>query len=381
MVSGIRQMYVFENRRKIFPIHSSYRFVLLTMRNSEGPDSFRAGFYLHSLRSLEAEEAEKEKFHTLSKGMIRRVSPDTLQIPETGGRPLAVLAKMSNGDTFGIESEDGWSVAFTRGFDRTNDSDLFRNDGRGWPVLEGKSTHQFNHCFARPEFAASMSAGLKREGNKRVYRNDCRRFYHSFRLAFRRVASPTNMRAVIVSIIPPQTFHANSLYSVVLTRNESIVSNNDYNGRIAYLCGILNSMPFDFTARTKMQMDIPTVIKGLPIPKKFYYDEITKLSARLTVGTKELEGFAESLRVENVPLTPLERIRATARLDALVAHAYGLTREEYGTVLDSFKFTENPDLLEAESADFNDNKVLRQFYGEVRKLAPGYFDEIAGGQA
>ena len=130
-----------------------------------------------------------------------------------------------------------------------------------------------------------------------------------------------------------------------------------------------------------MQMDIPTVIKGLPIPKKFYYGKITELSARLTVGTKELEGFAESLRVENIPLTPSGRIRATARLDALVAHAYSLTREEYGTVLDSFKFTENPDLLEAESADFNNNKVLRQFYGEVRKLAPRYFDEIAGGQA
>ena len=160
-------MYVFENRRKIFPIDSRYRFALLTMRNSEGPDFFRAGFYLHSLRSLEAEEAEGQKFHTLSKEMIRRVSPDTLQIPETGGRPLAVLAKMSNGDTFGIESEDGWSVAFTRGFDRTNDSDLFKKRWkRGWPVLEGKSTHQFNHCFARPEFVASMSAWPEARGKQ-----------------------------------------------------------------------------------------------------------------------------------------------------------------------------------------------------------------------
>ena len=59
-------MYVFENRRKIFPIDSRYRFVLLTMRNSEGSDSFRAGFYLHSLRSLEAEEAEGQKSSTRS---------------------------------------------------------------------------------------------------------------------------------------------------------------------------------------------------------------------------------------------------------------------------------------------------------------------------
>ena len=377
----IRQMYVFENRRKIFPIDSRYRFVLLTMRNTDGPDSFRAGFYLHDLRSLETEETEGEKFHTLSKEMVRRVSPNTLQIPEIGGRHLAVLAKMSGGNTLGTESEDGWSVALSRAFDKTNDSDLLRERGRGWPVLEGKHIHQFNHVFARSEFVIPMSAGLKREGKKRVYRNDSRRFYHSFRLVFRRVARSTDMRTIIASIIPPQTFHMYTLYSIVLTRNGSIGGGNDYNRRIAHLCGILNSMTFDFTARAKMQMDVPTVIKGLPVPKRIHYDEIAGLAARLSAGTDEFEGFAESLRIDNVSLMPPERIRTTAKLDALVAHAYGLTKEEYATILDSFKFSENPDLLEAESADFNDNKVLRQFYGEIRKLAPRYFDEIAGGQA
>ena len=110
-----------------------------------------------------------------------------------------------------------------------------------------------------------------------------------------------------------------------------------------------------------------------------HHDEIAKLTARLSVGSDEFEGFAESLRVDNVSLTPPERIHTTARLDALVAHAYGLTRGEYQIVLDSFKFTENPTLLEAKSADLNDNKTLRQFYGEVRKLAPGYYDDIVGG--
>ena len=73
--SDIRQMYIFENRKKIFPIDSRYRFMLLTMRNAEGPDSFRAGFYLHSLTSLDTEEKEQKKFHTLSKEVIRKVSP------------------------------------------------------------------------------------------------------------------------------------------------------------------------------------------------------------------------------------------------------------------------------------------------------------------
>ena len=272
-------------------------------------------------------------------------------------------------------------MALTRGFDRTTDAGLLKEDIQGWPVLEGKCIHQFNHDFARPQFVSDMSAGLAREAKKRVYKNKHREFYHSYRLAFRNISSPTNMRTVVSAIIPPQLFHIYSIYSIVPTHNGHFEWGNDYNRMISYLCGVLNSMPFDFAARSKAQMNIVTVIKTLPLPSELHYNEIAKLAAKLSVGTDEFEGFAESLRIENVPLSPPERIRTAARLDALVAHAYDLTRAEYQTVLDSFKFDENPILLESETADFNDNKTLRQFYGEVRRLAPSYHDDIAGGGA
>ena len=153
-------------------------------------------------------------------------------------------------------------------------------------------------------------------------------------------------------------------------------NNNDYNRHTAYLCGIINSMSFDFAARSKIQMDTPTIIRTVPIPNELHYYDIAELASRLSVGTDEFEGFAESLRIENVPLQPPERIRVTARLDALVAHAYGLSIQEYQTVLDSFKFNENAALLETESVDWGDNRILRQFYGEVRKLAPTYYRKI-----
>ena len=92
---------------------------------------------------------------------------------------------------------------------------------------------------------------------------------------------------------------------------------------------------------------------------------------------KEFAAFAESFDVETEEMSPAGRIDATARLDALVAHAYGLSRDEYRMVLDSFKFGEDPSLLEAETADWSDNKVLRRFYGEVRKAAMPHFEAIA----
>ena len=377
--SDVQQMYVFENRKKIFPIHSSYRFLLLTLRNMDGPDIFKAGFYLHNLSSLKTNEVEQDKFHTLSKEMVRTISPDTLQIPEVGGVHMGILAKLSGGYTLDSESDDGWGVALSRGLDKTNDADLLKEGGKGWPVLEGRNIHQFNHRFTRPEFTTTMSVGLRREQPKRIYGNSCRDFYNSFRIAFRDISGSTNMRTIVAAIMPPQRFHMYSMRAIVMTRNGSFESGNDYNRRTAYLCGIMNSMPFDFVARSKIQMHTSTVVGAIHVPNEAYYDEIAELAAKLSVGTDEFEGFAESLRVENVPLSPPERIRTTARLDALVAHAYGLTGDEYQAILDSFKFDENPALLEASSADFNDNGVLRQFYGEVRRLAPQYYNEMADG--
>ena len=87
--------------------------------------------------------------------------------------------------------------------------------------------------------------------------------------------------------------------------------------------------------------------------------------------------FADSFGIKPELLSPARRIDITARLDALVAHAYGLSKDEYRTVLDSFKFGEDPSLRDADEADWSDNGVLRKFYGEVRKAAMPYFEEIA----
>ena len=92
----------------------------------------------------------------------------------------------------------------------------------------------------------------------------------------------------------------------------------------------------------------------------------------------DFAAFAESLGIESDELSPADRVDTTARLDALVAHAYGLSKDEYRMVLDSFKFGEDPSMADAKSADWSDNRVLRGFYGEVRRAAMPHFEAIAG---
>lgn len=373
----ILQIYVFENRKKIFPIHSSYRFILLTMRNIQATnDEFPAAFWLHDLESLKG-KSEKEKFVAVSRKDILTMYPKTAVIPEVNDGRAGVLKSLFDNPRFGLDEE--WDVELSSGFQTSQDADLFETSKRGWDVLKGKNIHQFNHHFSESDFVCSKGAGLERLGRKRVYMSKCRELHDTFRVAFRAISSPTNMRSILAAVIPPRTFHAHSVLSIVLSRSGRVELGDAAMARTSYLCGVLNSMSFDFAARSILQMNVSTIILKLPIPKPSEHDGIiTECTAKLCVGTREFEPLAESLHVENETLTPGERIETTARLDALVAHAYGLPREQYRIILDSFKFNEDPSLLKTDTADWSDNDVLKCFYGEVRKAAMKYYDENRG---
>lgn len=376
----ILSLYVFENRQKIFPIHSRYRFVLLSARNSKGSDEFPVGFYLHDLGSLDDKNKTPEKFDVLSKKAIISISPEQYTIPETIGDNLAIFIKISQKESLISGLDAGYRVEITSGFHKTNDADLLLKNKKGWTVLEGKNIHQYNHEWSRPEFVSDKQAGLKRLDGVKVFDGKCKEIHDSFRLVFRRVSSPTNLRTCISTIVPPHVFHSCTLFSFVITKNTQIILDVEYNKKIAYLCGILNSLVFDFASRAKIQMDLPTIIKSLPIPKSDHGQRIAELATKLIVGTSEFEGFAESLRIPNKKLSVPHRIEITAEIDALVAHSYDLTIDEYKTIIDSFKsFKKNPALYNLEEIVW-DNNNLKEFYGEMADLALAYFEAVTEDQ-
>lgn len=362
----ILSLYVFENRKKIFPIDSRYRFMLLSLRNIKGPNLFPTGFYLHDISSLQDKDRERTKFGTLSKEKIRSIYPNSLIIPENLGT-LDIITKMYRCSTLGEGLGADLRVSHSRGFDKTNDSDLFREDGKGWPVHEGKTIHQYNHTWTNPAFTVRQRAGLERE-KKPKYTGQHREFYNSYRLVFRNISSSTNMRTMISTIVPPRTFHAHSLYSIILKQDGKLVLDGRYLETISFLCGIFNSTSFDFLARMIVQVNMSTIIKQIPVPTD-HKNEISLLAATLTVGHEDFAGFADHMRIPNRTLSVPERIDTTAELDVLVAKSYGLNREEYKTILYSFKsFKENPDLRNADEIEWN-NSNLKEFYGEMRRKA------------
>ena len=372
----ILSLYVFENREKIFPIDSRYRFVLLCVQNNIGPDKFPAGFYLHHLTTLNDQTKEKEKFGTLSKSKILESPSGECIIPEASGKELELFEKISQNNSFESGIRDGWSMNMSSGFHKTNNSDLFQKDRKGWPIYEGKHMHQYNHKWSNPQFSANSKNGLDRESRRRVFDGRHVDVHNSFRLVFRDITRSTDTRTTISTVIPPHTFHSQSLRSLILLHNDQIILNRDYDKKILYLCGILNSMTFDFVSRMVIQINLATVIKSLTIPNPDHEDRIAELAAMLLVGTPEFEGLSESIRIKNITLSPSQRIEIAAELDALVAYSYNLTVDEYKIIINSFKlFKKNPTLYNLEEITWN-NKNLKEFYGEMAELALQYFEEI-----
>ena len=202
-------VYEFENRNGIFPeVHRAYKFVLLLIKNTKPTPLFHAAFYLHNINALLA-KSETEKILEIPTSLIRAVSPTDMAIPEFRTREdvsiLEFLYRRHGRVGDGLDN-GRYTIDFVRELDRTNDSGLFRRDGRGWPLVEGKNFHQFIHDYTEPEFSVLKEDGLARTKRIKIYGTMNTQLHESYRLVYRKVASSTNMRTMISCIIPPNAF-------------------------------------------------------------------------------------------------------------------------------------------------------------------------------
>ena len=372
---AIRSIHVFENARGLFPIDPRYRFALLVVRKGSGPDEFPAGFYLHDPRSLEDRSREAGKFATLSKRYLRSLSPDALRIPEVPeGRYWDILAAIHRAGIPLGDGRNGWSAAnHTAAYGTLEKADLSGGRGTGLiPIISGKNIQQFVHDFVLPGTgvdAADVGRITRRGewGNVGV-RNDM------YRLLYRDVTGSTNTRTVIAAITPPGCVFDTSLWHLALGRDGRFEFSGDeearYNAELAYLAGVLNSMTFDFVARSLVNTHLSGVMKSLPVPRPGPRDRrIAEMAAALSVdGSARFGRFAGSMGLENARLEGTERVEVAAALDVEVAAAYGLGAERYGTVVGSFSPERTRSWLMGRAAR-KASVELRAYLAEVRDAA------------
>jgi hypothetical protein len=222
------------------------------------------------------------------------------------------------------------------------------------PLYEGKMIWQFDSKYAEPRYWVEEMAGrqvvLGRRPDEGLALD-----YQAYRCGFRDIASNTNERTLVSTMIPP-TFHGNKLPTVRVFDSEG--QRQIDNATQLFLSAVWNSFTMDWVLRQKVTTTINFFyLYQLPVPRlsavEPRFGPITQRAARLICTTPEFDALAISVGLkghQDGTTDPTERAKLRAELDGLVAHLYGLSEEEFTHILGTFPLVAQPVKVAAHNA-------------------------------
>lgn len=339
LVTGL---FCLENRKEIFEgVHRSFKIVVLTFAKGGTTPEFPSAFMRLDVQELQRFPSNDSL--RISVDMVRKLSPDSLGIVEFANNyDLSIAKKLSKYPLLGEKMNGNWNISLQSEFHMTNDSYLFHKDRQKGmlPLYEGKMIHQFNHLFEKPRYWIAEKEGrtalLGRQedlGQKLDYQD--------YRLGFRKIASNTNARTMISTLIPPN-FHAENFQSVRTYDNKGN-RQIDYDVMF-YLCGVWNSFVLDYLLRMRVTANVNFFyVYQLPIPRLTkndrYFNDIVQHTAKLICTTPEFDELAQEVGLGSYQqgvTSETKRAKLRAEIDGMVAHLYGLTEEEFAYILTTF---------------------------------------------
>ncbi|MEI8323929.1 MAG: DNA methyltransferase [Betaproteobacteria bacterium] len=386
----IEGLFCFENRKAIFEgVDSRFKFVVLTFEksltprlqvagesnasappddllapqaveeaNGGGTQRFPAAFMRHDVAELSRFPDEGALW--LDVELIRRLSPDSHSVMELKGEAdVKIAEKMLHFPLLGDRIEGGWNFVLGNEFHMTNDSHLFTTL-RGpncLPLYEGKMIHQFESRLASPRYWVSERARRTAALGRSEIDTEQALPYQRYRFAHRSIASSTNERTMIASILPAGCFFGHSM--------NAAKEPTDLEEQLL-LTAMLNSFVFDYFLRQMVTANLTMFfIYQCPAPRLSRSDSrfnpIVQRAARLICTTPDFDDLAKAVGLKPNPSTssgrteygatdPTERARLRAELDGLVAHLYGLNEEEFVHILGSFPLVPQPVKVAAHNA-------------------------------
>ena len=391
----LKALYDFENKKVFFPdVHASFKFCVFVASPRPLPEAAKCAFYLHAVSELE----DPERCFPLSAADFARVNPNTGTAPIFRTRRdaeltaamyerLPVLVDRSSG-----EEVKTWPVKYTRMFDMTNDSELFRTrpeleekegawpiggnrfdspSGEWVPLYVGRMIHQFDHRAASVHMneenlhnpALSDDIGAERKADpafvptpqywvprKEISLPDS----VGWTIAFRDIARATDARTVIAAAVPAVGL-GNTL-PAMSPEGEHAGSNG------VLLLANLGSVVLDFVARQKVQSthlnwyiaeQLPIVplerYRAVSFGPKTAEEIVREAVLELTYTAHDMAPFARAMGHvdddgEVLPPFPWDdqrRLNLRAKLDALYFHLYGVTdRDDIRYIYSTFPIVE-----------------------------------------
>jgi hypothetical protein len=339
----------FENRKGIFEgVHRSYKFAVMIMQRSEPTTStFKVFFYKDDLDAL---NDDSEKLNYAMTDVRKNSELLSLVEPRTQAQ-FDVYHKMTA--RFPLFGETN-PFKLSNDFHRTNDSKYFTTDSTAsiYPLYEGKTFDQFTILYHPTEYATTAGVMKKVDPDQKEWR-----------IAIRDVASSTNKRSVIATLLPPNAVAANSI------NVQKRAAENTLQEKIFYV-GVLNSYVIDFYLRLMISMHVNQFfIKQVPFPEpKMFRDPeaIISLTKWLLQDNDDHKMYA-ILRKTTTDKLQGNRNLMLAELNARVALEFGLTRNDLITLLQTFESPKHARDIQNEAQDIvnqYDNLVAVGFTNE-----------------
>ncbi len=415
--TGIRHLYwgngtfeqflEFENKKRLFPIHPMFKFLLMAYQRGSRNGIRKAAFGLSTVReAVDTCSRRSSKGVSLTREFSRQVSGHLLTIPEVRSKTERnlFLKLHSSHPVLGDSSGGGWNVSFVRELDMTNDSEAFRDktqlqrlrckevgDG-SWsapegeiylPLLEGRMVHQYDYAakayrggqgrtsqwvplpFAEKAIAPHYfvaASYFKSNSSKDLLP----------RAGFCDITGHANERTVLAALIPDAFPCGNKVPTCVFDSSDPRV-------HLIWLA-IANSFVIDWIVRRRIsitlnffhwyQVPFPRVE-----PNSDVGCELAAAAARLSYlqmrQTRTTEWLRQAGGKNASDLGALasltERAQLRANIDAVVAELFSLTYEEFAIILSDFPLLDRyqpqlpvgADCLEGKAQKNNRSTVTR----------------------
>jgi hypothetical protein len=342
-------LFGFENRKTIFEgVHRSFKFIVLSFEKGGTTQEFPAAFMRHDVQELEHFQNHEDLFINIE--LVRRLSPDSLSIMEFKNKvDIEIAEKMAQFPLLGKIIDNKWNFRLTREFDMTNDSYLFKQEpdkGR-LPLYEGKMIHQFTHQWGLPKYWLDEAEARQALLGKKETDIGQKLDYQRYRLGFRDIASNTNVRTMIMTMLPCGVFCNNKIPTAIIEYSARLQSG--YRSEL-FLCTLMNSFVVDYSFRQRVTTNLNFFyVYQMPVPRLTegdkYFNEIIERAAKLICTTPEFDELAEEVGLgshKQGVTNEVERGKLRAELDGMIAHLYGLTEEEFVYILTTFPIVPEP---------------------------------------
>ena len=392
----LRALYDFENKKVFFPdVHASFKFCIFVASPSPVKDPARCAFYLHSAAEID----DPERCFPLTAADFDRVNPNTGTAPIFRTRRAAELTTAIYGrlpvlvDRSSGREVKAWPVKYTRMFDMTNDSGLFRTreeleekegaypvggnrfaspSGDWVPLYVGRMIHQFDHRAASVEVNAENLHNAALSGDISAEQKADPTFVPTpqywvpeskasfpagleWTIAFRDIARATDVRTMIAAAVPSVGL-GNKAPAIFPENVDSDQSN------AALLLANLDATVLDFVVRQKAHSTNLNwyIVEQLPVVPPDRYEtirfghktageivreavlELTYTAHDMAPFARDM-GYVDEMGEVKPPFTWNEgrRLILCSRLDAVFFHLYGVTdRDDIRYIYSTFPIVE-----------------------------------------